>query len=54
MSARPSIKDAAQYDALRDTTITRNGSAEDPALELRQDGGQRILKLQSEVERANE
>lgn len=35
------------------TEVTRNGSADDPALVIQQDDGQRVLKLQSEVERAD-
>lgn len=34
-------------------TVTRNGSADDPALELHQDDGQLVLKLESEVQRAD-
>ena len=33
--------------------VTRNGTADDPALEVRQDDGQLVLKLMSEVERAD-
>jgi len=33
--------------------ITRNGSAEDKALLIAQEDGDRVLKLQSEVERAD-
>lgn len=33
--------------------ITRNGSQDDPALVIQQDDGDRVLKLQSEVERAD-
>lgn len=32
--------------------ITRNGSDDDPALEIEQEYGDRVLKLRSEVERA--
>ncbi len=33
------------------SSITRNGSQDDPALVIEQDDGQVVLKLQSEVER---
>ena len=33
--------------------ITRNGSEDDPALLIEQEDGQRVLKLHSEVERAD-
>ena len=33
--------------------VTRNGSADDPALVIEQDDGQRVLKLHGEVERAD-
>ncbi|PVA05327.1 DUF2945 domain-containing protein [Thalassorhabdomicrobium marinisediminis] len=33
--------------------ITRNGSDDDPALVIKQDDGQTVLKLKSEVERAD-
>jgi hypothetical protein len=32
--------------------VTRNGSADDPAYEIEQDDGSKVLKLSSEVERA--
>lgn len=32
--------------------ITRNGSDDDPALDIEQEDGDRVLKLRSEVERA--
>jgi hypothetical protein len=35
---------------LKGSQITRNGSAEDPALLLRQEDGTEVLKLASEVE----
>lgn len=34
--------------------VTRNGSADDPALVIRQDDGQEVLKLASEVERRDD
>lgn len=34
--------------------VTRNGSSDDPALVIKQDDGQTVLKLESEVERADE
>lgn len=37
---------------LKGSEITRNGTAEDPALLIVQDDGDRVLKLASEVERA--
>lgn len=33
--------------------VTRNGSADDPALVIEQDDGQTVLKLNSEVERVD-
>lgn len=33
-------------------SVTRNGSDDDPAYVIEQDGGTVVLKLQSEVERA--
>lgn len=33
--------------------VTRKGSSDDPALVITQDDGQEVLKLQSEVERAD-
>ncbi|MDQ8046045.1 MAG: DUF2945 domain-containing protein [Patulibacter sp.] len=33
--------------------ITRNGSDDDPALEIEQDDGTKVLKLRSEVSRAD-
>lgn len=33
-------------------TITRNGTKDDPALEIHQEDGTKVLKLRSEVERA--
>ncbi len=35
------------------TKLTRNGSADDPALVIRQEDGQTVLKLESEVERSD-
>ena len=37
---------------LKGSEITRNGSADDPALLIEQEDGSTVLKLQSEVERA--
>lgn len=34
------------------TEVTRNGSTEDPALVIEQEDGATVLKLESEVERA--
>ena len=34
------------------SSITRNGSDDDPALEIEQEDGGRVLKLRSEVHRA--
>ncbi|MEL6797082.1 MAG: DUF2945 domain-containing protein [Planctomycetota bacterium] len=34
--------------------VTRNGSEDDPALIIKQDDGQTVVKLLSEVERADE
>lgn len=36
------------------SSVVRHGSAEDPALLIRQDDGQEVLKLESEVSRADE
>lgn len=33
--------------------VTRNGSSDDPALIIKQDDGDKVLKLKSEVERAD-
>jgi hypothetical protein len=37
---------------LKGSEITRNGSADDPALVIEQEDGSTVLKLRSEVERA--
>ena len=37
---------------LSGSEITRNGSDDDPALLIEQDGGAQVLKLRSEVSRA--
>lgn len=37
---------------IKGSRITRNGSADDPAYEIEQDDGTRVLKLRSEVESA--
>ena len=37
---------------LKGSHITRDGSSENPALEIEQDDGSKVLKLRSEVERA--
>ncbi|WP_342078651.1 DUF2945 domain-containing protein [Yoonia sp. SS1-5] len=34
---------------IKGTEVTRNGSDEDPALEIKQDDGTKVLKLASEV-----
>ena len=36
---------------IKGSEITRDGSADDPAYEIEQDDGARVLKLRSEVER---
>ena len=36
---------------LKGSEITRHGSADDPAYEIEQDDGSRVLKLSSEVDR---
>jgi hypothetical protein len=38
---------------IKGSKIVRNGSQDDPALELEQDDGTRVLKLRSEVRRAS-
>ncbi|HET7430298.1 MAG TPA: DUF2945 domain-containing protein [Nocardioides sp.] len=38
---------------LQGSEITRHGSHDDPAYEIEQDDGTRVLKLHSEVERAD-
>ena len=38
---------------LQGSEVTRNGSEDDPALRIKQDDGDEVLKLQSEVERAD-
>ncbi|MFG0328492.1 MAG: DUF2945 domain-containing protein [Phycisphaerales bacterium] len=35
------------------STVSRDGSSDDPALVIEQDDGQTVLKLDSEVERAD-
>ncbi|WP_342069852.1 DUF2945 domain-containing protein [Yoonia algicola] len=37
---------------IKGTEVTRNGSAQDPALEIEQDDGTKVLKLASEVSKA--
>jgi hypothetical protein len=37
---------------IKGSEITRNGTAEDPALVIVQDNGDKVLKLQSEVQAA--
>ncbi|WP_298860216.1 DUF2945 domain-containing protein [uncultured Sulfitobacter sp.] len=37
---------------IKGTEVTRNGSVEDPALYIKQDDGDAVLKLASEVESA--
>ncbi|WP_247237262.1 DUF2945 domain-containing protein [Telluribacter sp. SYSU D00476] len=37
---------------IKGTHVKRNGSADDPALLIEQEDGTQVLKLQSEVERA--
>lgn len=38
---------------IKGSTVTRNGSADDPALVIEQDDGTIVLKLRSEVDRAD-
>lgn len=38
---------------IKGTDVTRNGTEEDKALHIRQDDGDEVLKLESEVERIN-
>lgn len=38
---------------IKGATIVRNGSDEDPALEIEQEDGTKVLKLRSEVQRAS-
>jgi len=37
---------------LKGSEVTRNGSGDDPALEIKQDDGTKVLKLASEVQKA--
>ena len=37
---------------IKGTEVTRNGSADDPALYIKQEDGDTVLKLSSEVEKA--
>jgi hypothetical protein len=37
---------------IKGTEVTRNGSDDDPALEIKQDDGTTVLKLASEVSKA--
>jgi hypothetical protein len=37
---------------LKGTEVTRNGSSDDPALEISQEDGTKVLKLSSEVRKA--
>lgn len=37
---------------IKGTEVTRNGSDDDPALEIKQDDGTTVLKLTSEVSKA--
>ena len=37
---------------LKGSEVTRNGSSDDPALEIKQDDGTTVLKLSSEVRKA--
>lgn len=39
---------------IKGSEVTRNGSADDPALVIEQDDGTTVLKLHSEVDRADE
>lgn len=38
--------------SIKGSEITRNGSDDDPAYEIEQDDGTKVLKLRSEVEQA--
>ena len=38
---------------IKGSTVTRNGSSDDPALVIEQDDGTTVLKLRSEVDRAD-
>ncbi|MBF9033903.1 HVA1 family protein [Rhodobacterales bacterium HKCCE2091] len=51
-------KVTASYDrkvtrTIDGTEITRDGTSDDPALVIEQDDGQKVLKLKSEVRRAD-
>jgi len=37
---------------IKGSEVTRNGSSDDPALEIKQDDGTTVLKLSSEVRKA--
>ena len=37
---------------IKGSEVTRNGSSDDPALEIKQDDGTKVLKLSSEVRKA--
>ena len=37
---------------IKGSEVTRNGSGDDPALEIEQDDGTKVLKLSSEVRKA--
>lgn len=37
---------------IKGSKVTRNGSSDDPALEIKQDDGTKVLKLSSEVRKA--
>ena len=37
---------------IKGSEVTRNGSSDDPALEISQDDGTKVLKLSSEVRKA--
>ncbi len=39
---------------IKGSKITRNGSSDDPALVIKQDDGTTVLKLRSEVDRADD
>lgn len=46
------IHESSVTRTIKGTQVTRNGTADDPAYEIEQDDGSRVLKLRSEVERA--
>lgn len=52
--ARGTVEEVHQESVTKQidgNSVTRNGSDDDPALVIKQDDGQQVLKLNSEVER---